>query len=276
MDLPVPFNLVMKAASWIWQRVTRVLLYKTYVESHKKWNSRHRLGARWKQLGDHLEYSVRIAQPTDHKPHVSQLALRSTGQRLSKVDLYFEARGAGVRYQDKVSVCDVDQTPMVWNLMNVPVLKFLETSGEGIAFSVEEIQLRHCVVRLANGDVLPPHESLRASLTQSWLISDEWARQWGHWWNCNAIKFAKGELSLYWRFCFGLPRNRVYSPHASGPFCKPFVQSLIRSVGRLMALPPLVTAQFWMAIWSGLCVIDEDDKLSLRWRVGKKRDADPF
>lgn len=34
-----------------------------------------------------------------------------------------------------------------------------------------------------------------------------------------------------------------------------------------MALPFLVTAQFWIAIWSGLCVMDHDDRLRFRWRV---------
>lgn len=275
LDLPIPFNLIVKAASWVWQRVTKVLLYKTYVGSHRKWNSRHRLGSRWEPLGNHLEYSLRLAQPTDHKPHVSQLALRSTGQSLVNVDLYFEARGAGVRYQDKISVCDVDRTPIVWNLMNVPVLEFLGAPREQIAFSVEEVELRQCVVRLPSGEVLPPYDSMRSYLTQSWLMSDEWVYQWGHWWNCNAIKFAKGELAMYWRLCFGLSRNRVYSPYATGPRRKPVMQSLLRGLGWVMALPLVVTAQFWLAIWSGLCVIDRDDRLSFRWRAGRKDEADP-
>ena len=40
MDIPVPFNLVVKAADWIWQRVTKALLYKTYAASHEKWATR--------------------------------------------------------------------------------------------------------------------------------------------------------------------------------------------------------------------------------------------
>lgn len=274
LDLPLPFNLIVKAASWIWQRVTRVLLYKTYVGSHRKWNSRHQLGSRWEPLGDYLEYSLRLAQPTDYKPQVSKLALRSTGQRLSNVDLYFEARGAGVRYQDKISVCDVDRTPMVWNLINVPVLYFVGGRRKEIAFSVEEVELRQCVVRLTSGEAMPPCNTMRSYLTQSWLLSDEWVYQWGHWWNCNAIKFAKGEIAIYWRLCFGLPRSRVYSPYATGPRRKPVLQLLLRSIGRIMALPPLVTAQFWLAIWSGVFVMDHDDRLSFRWGGGKKVEVD--
>lgn len=274
LDLPLPFNLIVKAASWVWQRVTRVLLHKTYVGSHRKWNSRHRLGSRWQPLGDYLEYSLRLAQPTDYKPHVSKLALRSTGQRLSNVDFYFEARGAGIRYQDKISVCDVDRTPMIWNLTNVPVLEFLGDAREEIAFSVEEVELRQCVVRLSSGEALPPCNTMRSYLSQNWLLNDKWMYRWGHWWNCNSIKFAKGEIANYWRLCFGLPRNRVYSPYATGRRRKPVLQTLLRGIGQFMALSPLVTAQFWLAIWSGLFVIDSDDRLSFRWRAGKKDEVD--
>lgn len=274
MDLPLPFNLIVKAASWVWQRVTKVLLYKTYVGSHRKWNSRHQLGSWWEPLGNHLEYSLRLAQPTDHKPQVSKLALRSTGQKLSNVSLYFEARGAGVRYQDKISVCDVDQTPMVWNLINVPVLNFVGGPREGIAFSVEEVELRQCVVRLSSGEALPPCNTMCSYLSQSWILSDEWVYQWGYWWNCNTIKFAKEEIAIYWCFCFGLLRNRVHSPYVIGPRRRAFMQVLIRGIGWVMALPPLVTAQFWLAIWSGLFVIDRDDILSFRWAAGKKDKVD--
>jgi len=274
LDLPLPFNLIVKAASWIWQRVTRLLLYKTYVGSHRKWSSRHQLGSRWEPLGDYLEYSLRLAQPTDHKPYVSKLALRSTGQRLSNVDFYFEARGAGVRYQDKVSVCDVDRTPMIWNLINVPALDFAGGLREEIAFSVEEIELRQCVIRLSSGEAIPPCSTMRSYLTHSWLLSDEWMYQWGQWWNCNAIKFAKGEIAIYWRLCYGLPRNRVYSPYAIGSRRKPVIQKLFRGIGWIMALPPLVTTQFWFAIWSGLFVMDSDDRLIFRWGACKKDKVD--
>ncbi len=274
MDLPLPLNLIVKAASWIWQRVTRVLLYKTYIGSHRKWSSRHQLGSRWVPLGDHLEYSLKLAQPTDCKPHVSKLALRSTGERLANVDLYFEARGAGIRYQDKISACDVDRTPMIWNLINVPVLEFLGDLRDEIAFSVEEVELRKCVVRLSSGETLPPCDSMRAYLTQNWLLNDEWRYQWGHWWNCNAIKFAKGEIAIYWRFCFGRPKNRMYPSRATESSWQLIIQALLRGFGRIMALPTLVAIQFWLAIWSGIFVIDSNDRLSSRWKANKKDKVD--
>ncbi|MNM77770.1 hypothetical protein D3C81_896370 [compost metagenome] len=268
MDIPVPFNLVVKAADWIWQRVTKALLYKTYAASHEKWAIRHRLGARWDPLGNHLEYSVRLALPTDPKPRISRLALRSTGERLAKVDLYFEAIGAGIRYQEKVSVCDVDARPIVWNLTNIPVQAFVGGEEYGIAFSVEEIQLRQCVIQQSTGAELPALDSVQSYMTQSWLLNDQWRFRWGKRWNCNAIKFAKSEIALYWRFRFGLPEYRVYTPFAYSKrifSARPALQVL----GRLMALPPLVRAQYWLAIWSGLWVMDDDDRLCFRWRDNK-------
>ena len=268
LDLPMPLNAVVKVIRWAWQRVTKIWLYGTYVESHRKWNLRHRLGSRWQPLGEHLEYSLRLAQLTDDKPHVSRLALRSTGQTLTSVDLYFEARGAGVRYQDKISLCDVDRTPIICSLMNVPVLEFIGAPGERLAFSVEEVDLRQCVVMLTTGEELPPCDSIRSYLTQSWIMSDEWVYQWGEWWNCNAIKFAKGEIAIYWRFCFGLPTNRAYSSFSRGAHRRSMWQSFCSSIGWVLSLRPLIAAQFWLAIWSGLCVIGSDDRLRLRWRAG--------
>lgn len=270
MDFPTPVNLIVKAVTWVWQRVTKALLHKTYVRSHQKWSFRHRLGSRWQPLGEHLEYSVRLAQPTDPKPHVSRLALRSTGQTLATVDLYFEAEGAGLRYQDKISLCNVDRTPIICSLLNVPVLEFIAARGEGFAFSVEEFGLRQCVVRLPGGELLPPRDSVRSFLTQSWLMSDDWVHRWGHWWNCNAIKFAKGEIALHWRFCW-LPRS--YSPFAGRPRRKSITRLLSAGFERFLTLRFLVTAQFWMAIWSGIWVMDHDDRLRLRWRVEHQREG---
>lgn len=268
MDIPVPFNFVAKAAGWIWQRVTKALLYKTYAASHKKWAIRHRLGARWEPLGKHLEYSVRLAMLADPEPRISRLALRSTGESLANVDLYFEAIGAGIRYQEKVSVCDVDQRPIVWNLTNIPVQAFVGGEEYGIAFSAEEIQLRQCVIQQSTGTVLPAQDSVQSYMTQSWLLNDEWRFRWGKRWNCNAIKFAKSEIALYWRFRFGLPEYRVYSPSAHLKR-KVSIRPALQAYGQLMAMPFFVTAQFWLAIWSGLWVMDVDDRLSFRWNSNK-------
>lgn len=269
MDIPTPFNVIVKAVKWIWQRVTKVLLYKTYFASHQKWAARHRLGAQWHHLGAHLEYSVRLAQPTDSEPQISRLALRSTGGSLAKVDLYFEALGAGIRYQEKISVCDVDHRPIVCSLKSIPVQEFVGGQDSGIAFSVEHVQLRQCVVQRSSGEVLPARDSVIFTMSHSWIMHDEWAHGWGRWWNCNAIKFAKGELALYWRFAFGLPQYRVYSPYAAYSRHKFSLRPILQGFGWIMAQPLLASVQFWLAIWSGLYVMDKDDRLCSRWSANK-------
>ncbi|WP_144431147.1 hypothetical protein [Pseudomonas syringae pv. coryli] len=173
MNIPIPINFIVKAMKWTWGCITKLMLQKIYLQSHRKWNARHRLGARWQTLGEHLEYSVRLAQPTDPKPQVSRFAIRSTGSRLETVDLYFEASGAGLRYQDKISAYDVDRSPMIWNLNNIPVQRFLDWPDEGIHFSVEEYQLLNCVVKPWNNQQSFPRNSVRAYLTHNWIMNDD-------------------------------------------------------------------------------------------------------
>ncbi|MCQ2995380.1 hypothetical protein NLO95_14780 [Pseudomonas syringae] len=270
MNIPIPINFILKAVRWTWARITKLMLHKTYLQSHRKWNARHRLGARWQKLGEHLEYSIRLAQPTDPEPQTSRFAIRSTGGRLETVDLYFEASGAGLRYQEKISAYDVDRSPMIWNLNNIPVQRFLGGLDEGIHFSVEEYQLLNCVVKLSSNQLSSPINSVRAYLTHNWIMNDDWKRRWDGWWNYNAIKFAKGELAMYWRLGLGMPSVRIYSPYARKSSRSSFIRPILRAFCSFMALPPLVTAQFWIAIWSGLYVMGDDDRLRFRWRGGSE------
>lgn len=66
----------------------------------------------------------------------------------------------------------------------------------------------------------------------------------------------------------GLPEYRVYMPFAYSKR-KFSARPALQVLGRLMALPPLVRAQYWLAIWSGLWVMDDDDRLCFRWRDNK-------
>ncbi|MGY2172869.1 hypothetical protein [Pseudomonas gingeri] len=159
--------------------------------------------------------------------------------------------------------------------MNVPVQEFLRLPGAAISFSVEEVQFRQCTVKLSSGEILSPVDSLRSYLSHDWILNDDWVYRWGHWWNCNAVKFAKVELSIYWRMCFGLLRLRICSPYAKKTYRQPLWLSVLQGVGWVMARRPLITAQFWLAIWSGLCVVDKDQRLSFRWRTsGEKKVED--
>lgn len=274
MDIPIPFNFVSKVASWVWERVTRGLLYETYARSHERWSSNHRLGSHWDALGDHLEYSVNLAQPTYPESRVGKLALRATGEAVAGVELFFEARGLGIKYQQRISLCNVDDTPMICNLTNIPMMQYVASPGDCISFTVEDFRFLQCEVKLSSGEKVRAFDSVRSYLTHSWLLSDDWSYRWGYWWNCNSIKFAKHELSTYWRWGFGLPRVRVYTPRTTSPYRKSLMQALLQGFGWLMGSAPLVTVQFWFAIWSGLFVMDKDDRLCWRWSTKQNGDAE--
>lgn len=124
------------------------------------------------------------------------------------------------------------------------------------------------MIQQSTGAELPALDSVQSYMTQSWLLNDQWRFRWGKRWNCNAIKFAKSEIALYWRFRFGLPEYRVHTPFAYTKR-KFSARPALQVLGRLMALPPLVRAQYWLAIWSGLWVMDDDDRLCFRWRDNK-------
>lgn len=273
MNIPVPFNLVAKIAKWIWDRATKVLLYKVYSHSHRNWTKRVRLGARWKNLGEHLEYSVKLAQPTDPEPRVSRLAIRATSGRIKTLDLFFEASGNGLRYQEKISAYNVDTSPLIWNMTNIPMQMYLGGPDEIIRFSIDEYQIVNCVVTTFEGHEKSTCYSERAYLSHSWFLNDDWVWRWGSWWNCNSIKFAKGEIHIYWRLVFGGGHELIYSRKKMKKL--DLFRLFRRTVGYLMSLSLLVRLQFWMAIWSGLYVLDSNDRLRLRWRKSNKgRDDD--
>lgn len=53
-----------------------------------------------------------------------------------------------------------------------------------------------------------------------------------------------------------------------------WIRPVLQTFGQLMAMPVFVRAQFWLAIWSGLCVMDDDDRLRFRWG-GNKTESEP-
>ncbi|GAJ65559.1 hypothetical protein JFPO14_contig00009-0004 [Edwardsiella piscicida] len=56
MNVSMPWSLAGRLLKWIWGKITRLWLLKTYQKSHEYKASRLRLGARWEPLGEHLEY----------------------------------------------------------------------------------------------------------------------------------------------------------------------------------------------------------------------------
>lgn len=261
MPTSMPIGLIAKAIAWLWSQLTKLLLFNTYVRSQEIWARRNRLGARWQPLGNYLEYSLRLALLTDIEPRTSRVALRATSRKISSLEVYFEATGSGIRYQEKISLCDLNSRPIIWNLVNIPCQRLIDISESGAAFSIDSVQFLHCHVELDDGEVIPRHNSLMAHMTHSWLMNDEWAFRWGVWWNCNSIKWAKRRIEEYWRWGVGSPAFRIYSSNHR----EPIWISGLRGIGWVMGRSWLVTLQFWMAIWSGLFILNDDDRLQWRW-----------
>lgn len=122
MSLPVPFGAIVTVVKKCWSTLTQIMLIKTYQLSHERWAVRHRLGASWHSLGNYLEYSLRFAQLTDKEPRCSRIAFRSKEERLQQVELVFEAIGSGLRYQETLCIHDVNNSPIILTLSNIPTL----------------------------------------------------------------------------------------------------------------------------------------------------------
>ncbi|WP_220034564.1 hypothetical protein, partial [Pseudomonas syringae] len=87
-------------------------------------------------------------------------------------------------------------------------------------------------------------------------------------WNLDALKFAKQELEIYWRWFGTFSYSGMYVPVADGGprHAGPLVRTGAKAIGWVMSTRWLVTAQFWLAIWSGLWVLDQDDRVIWRWK----------
>lgn len=77
MNLSMPWSLAGRLFKWMWDKITRLWLLKTYQKSHEYKASRLRLGARWEPLGEYLEYSLRLSSSADHETVKSCIAFRA-------------------------------------------------------------------------------------------------------------------------------------------------------------------------------------------------------
>lgn len=268
MNLSVPWGVVAFAAGWCWRRVEKALFYKTYLHSHRRWTSRHGLGSFWEPLGEHLECSVYLAESTDPHPQVSKIALRAKQGTVNRFECVFEGRGMGVKYQDRIIAVDVDETPAVFKLHNQPVCELVDVTDDRVRFSLDTYRFRHGSIELSDGRNILIPEGMTQTLTQTSTFNSQWSERWDMHWNLDAVKFAKQELEIYWRWFGTFSCSGMYVPVADGgpKYAAPWVRVGAKAIGWVMSIPWLVTAQFWLAIWSGMWVLDQDDRLRWRWR----------
>jgi len=258
MSFPTPWSLIGKIIKWGWDKLTRFWLLKTYKRSHEFKQKRLRLGARWEKLGEHLEYSLRLSNPADHGKIKSRVAFRSPNGLIKKANMFFEARGSGIRYQQRIELTNVNENVLIVTLDQIPQDDLLESSERGFFFTIEEIQFLECQVILSNGHHSTVFDSITSHLTYNWLLNDKWKRRWGILWNCNAIEYAKVEISHYWRWRLGDYRHFVFSSHDEKGIA--IKGRIYKRLCRILIHPYALTIQFWLAIHSG-CYSLGDGKL---------------
>jgi len=278
VTVSIPWALAGAAAAWVWRKIEKALFYKTYLLSHRRWSSKHGLGAFWEPLGENLEYSLRIAQSTDPEPQLSRVAFRSAARRIERFQVVFEAEGMGYKYQENITIHGVGETPIVYTLINLPVCEPVEIIGRSTRYSLETVRFFSCVAFLEGDRVERISTPLRHSLTQTWAENSRWKERWGIWWNLDSVMVAQQELQIFWHWLGTYSHLGLYSPSATSSrpkafsrFIRCWSRPIAKAVGSVMGMRWLVIAQFWLAMWSGLFVIDGDDRLSWRWSRRSKK-----
>lgn len=59
----------------------------------------------------------------------------------------------------------------------------------------------------------------------------------------------------------------VPAPSSEPRRSAPWLRALAKVIGWFMSFRWMVTAQFWLAIWSGLWVLAQDGRLKWRWKA---------
>jgi hypothetical protein len=260
-----------KLFSWVKNPFTKLLFLRTYSYSHSRWLNRHRLGAYWSKCGSEIEYSVHLVSELDPEPRISKIAFRALDKKIKKVSMVFEAFSSAIRYQQPISLTEVSDIPIVWNLSNIPYQEvFTLENSSGLAFSWHSFSFKNVTVSLADGTELRAFDSLHHSVTYDWFLNSQWERRWGQVWNLNAIKFAKGELALYWRFgfCQRFPKEFVpYPATQTFSITRATRQLFASSISWIMTRDIMLSIQYWLAVWSGLFLFDQHSRLVWRWSL---------
>jgi hypothetical protein len=274
MSISPPIGLIITAARWVSGLVTKKLFMSTYHRSHELWAKRQRLGSHWKSCGDHLEYSLYLAQLTDPEPRISKIAIRTTGGDIARLALTFEAESDVARFQEQVTMVNVNRKAIVWTMTNIPYQRFVELHEHvGPRFSWDAYRMRDVRIKLQSGEDVAPFDTMTSHLTHTWFLNSEWELKWHRFWNLDAVQWAKHRIAQYWRFRFGMPAVRIYGPSDSSANTITRRQVLVvitRPIAWLMMNKHTIAIQFWFALWSGLCMLNDESQLQWRWNWRKE------
>lgn len=267
--MELPGGLVLRALGWIKDRILLLLYRRTYRRSHLIWLEHHRLGSFWKRCGQHFEYSLHLATITDSEPRQSKIAIRAE-KDLDELTLVFEARSGGARFQERIELLNVNQKPIVWTMAQIPVQDVpMINEDAGIRFTWSEYDISVTKLRLRDGHEVAPFKTRQSHLTHTWFLNSEWTNRWGLYWNLDAIKEAKVHLLHYW-----ISELKYLHFGREISLMQRLRRKLLSPVGRVMASDWALSSQFWVAIWSGLFVLNNESRLQWRWEKSPSPDAE--
>ena len=242
------FKTVKAAGSWVLGQATTRIALPIYRRSHALWVSHHRLGAHWRSLGAHLEYSIYIGQLTDPKPRHTVLAVRAReGVKVDRASFVLEASSAWQRYQEPIDLHNLDRTPITWTTTKIPPDELVHASEEGIAFRWEEYRFTNIQLSISGRDAVREPDSIAATLTHTWLLNSEWKRVDEFFLNLDAIKRCRQDISIYWRFVFCRPIVFHGGPRRRGLTRFDVLRFVAQPLKAVMSTELAATVQFWVA-----------------------------
>ncbi|MBM5573009.1 MULTISPECIES: hypothetical protein [Deefgea] len=261
-------GLLFTLVRWAYGYVTKWLFLNTYRKSHQIWTDRHQLGAYWTKCGEYFEYSYNFALQVDDRDQKSKIAFKSLRNDIQRISLIFETESVVARYQEYIKLNDLTEKPIIMSLSNIPRLEISGRFKDGMPFfSWDDFYLRNVQIDFIDGTVVNINELLRSSMTQTWAFNSKWKRKWSSIWNVDAIDWAQHRMALYWQYRFGMPLVRIYVPYSVQR--KLTFELLLaiatRPIALIMASKAAISIQFWLAIWSGLFVLNNESELQWRW-----------
>ncbi|CAB3809914.1 hypothetical protein LMG27177_06972 [Paraburkholderia fynbosensis] len=132
-------SILKKTSSWLVDKLTRWFILPTYRHSHLTWMKRTQLGSSWSELWDGVEYDVSFPHFGYPEPRACRVAFRSLKKEVSRLEMILEVRGAGLRYQEPIQVCNLNKHAVIVTLPGIPELEPKLSKGN-LRFSIEEYE----------------------------------------------------------------------------------------------------------------------------------------
>lgn len=258
MHISFPIGFLLKGWNWLRNK----LFLQIYVQSHSFWASMRALGSQWQNTG-YFEYSIYLPQMTDPEElRSTRLALRSSGKPIATLGLVVEAVSTRYRFQQSVSVHDIDTTPVIVTLSGIPhqdVDRFDPAHGV-LCFNWNQCSIKVNKLICGDGTEVKCFSLATSTLTHTWFLNSSWVRFNETFYNTDAIEFAMREIGEYWKF--GFMNNALPYPIGQGSKGPAFY--LVLPVRWLMANRFCVWLQFWLSIWSKRGGFDREGRFTRR------------